>query len=69
VLIKVEALDHTVTCRDAVLATVDADAAVIEVLRLGGRTDCLLRARVVDVLSADTLFCRLTAAMQSLTSK
>jgi Lrp/AsnC family transcriptional regulator len=71
VLIEVEALDHTSAWQSAFLSAVDREPAVIEVLRLGGSADYLLRAQVADMSAYDALYRRLTAAvaMRSVSSK
>ena len=61
-LVRVEALDHTGAWRDAFLSAVDREPAVIEVLRLGGNANYLLRAKVADMAAYDALCRRLTDA-------
>mgnify|MGYP003433424208 CR=1 FL=1 len=71
VFMEVEALDHTADWRERFLTTVDAIPEVIEVLRLGGTTDYLLRVTVADMPGYDTIYRRLTEAVpvRTVTSK
>lgn len=71
VMIEIEALDHTPGWREAFLDAIDAEPAVIEVLRMGGSADYLLRAVVADMAAYDALYRRLTEVipMRSVTSK
>ncbi|MGL4311518.1 MAG: Lrp/AsnC family transcriptional regulator [Paracoccaceae bacterium] len=64
VFMEVEALDHTAEWRDSFLAAVDGIPEVIEVLRLGGTTDYLLRLAVADTPAFDAIYRRLTDAVQ-----
>lgn len=63
VFMEVEALDHTAEWRDSFLAAVDDIPEVIEVLRLGGTTDYLLRLAVADMPAFDAIYRRLTEAV------
>jgi len=71
VLVEVEALDHTPEWRARFLATVEGLPEVMEVLRLGGPSDYLLRVVVADTASFDGFYQRLVAgvALRSVTSK
>jgi Lrp/AsnC family transcriptional regulator len=71
VIIEIEALDHTTAWRDGFLAAVDAEPAVIEVMRMGGSADYLLRAVVADMAAYGALYRRLTqqVPMRAVTSK
>lgn len=71
VLVEVEALDHTPEWRARFLATVEILPEVMEVLRLGGSADYLLRVLVPDTQSFDAFYQRLVAGvpLRSVTSK
>jgi Lrp/AsnC family transcriptional regulator len=71
VLMEIEALDHTVAWRETFLREVAAIPQVMEVLRLGGSTDYLLRVVVADMPGFDAIYRSLTekVAMKSVTSK
>lgn len=71
VLMDVEALDHTEAWRAQFLREVTAMPEVIEVLRLGGSTDYLLRVVVADMPSFDAIYRKLTTriAMKAVASK
>ncbi|MBC7478808.1 MAG: Lrp/AsnC family transcriptional regulator [Pseudorhodobacter sp.] len=71
VLVEVEALDHTPEWRARFLATVEALPEVMEVLRLGGPADYLLRVLVPDTQSFDGFYQRLVSriTLRAVTSK
>ena len=71
VLVEIEAVDHTPEWRARFLATVEALPEVMEVLRLGGPSDYLLRVVVADTISFDGVYQRLVAGvpLRSVTSK
>ena len=71
VLVEVEALDHTPEWRARFLATVEALPQVMEVLRLGGPADYLLRVLVPDTQSFDAFYQQLVAGvtLRAVTSK
>ena len=71
VLVEVEAVDHTPEWRARFMATVESLPEVIEVLRLGGPSDYLLRVVVPDTPSFDDVYQRLVAGvtLRSVTSK
>ncbi|NBZ86021.1 Lrp/AsnC family transcriptional regulator [Stagnihabitans tardus] len=60
VLTEVEAMDHTPEWRDRFLATVTSFPEVMEVLRLGGQSDYMLRIVVPDMPAYDAVYQRLT---------
>jgi Lrp/AsnC family transcriptional regulator len=61
VLCEIEAMDHTPAWRDRFLAAVAGFPEVIEVLRLGGQSDYMLRIVVADMPAYDAVYRRLTA--------
>jgi len=71
VLVEIEALDHTAEWRARFLNAVKSLPEVMEVLRLGGATDYLLRVQVADTTSYDAFYRRLTDAvpLRSVVSK
>lgn len=71
VFVELVALDHTSEWRAGFVATVEAIPEVMEVLRLGGESDYLLRVVVGDMQSYDSIYRRLTDAVRfrSVTSK
>ena len=71
VLVEVEAVDHTPEWRARFLAAVEALPEVMEVLRLSGPTDYLLRVVVPDTQSFDEVYQRLVAGvtLRAVTSK
>jgi len=71
VLAEVEALDHTAAWRERFLSEVDAIDEIVEVLRLGGVADYMLRIVTTDMAAYDTIYIRLSAAvpMRSVTSR
>ncbi len=60
VLCEVEAMDHTPAWREAFFATLDSFPEVMEVLRLGGQSDYMLRVVVADVSAYDSFYRRLS---------
>lgn len=60
VLCEVEAMDHTPEWRDRFLSVVRAFPEVMEVLRLGGQSDYMLRIVVPDMPAYDAVYRRLT---------
>lgn len=64
VLCEVEAMDHTPEWRDRFLSTVTAFPEVIEVLRLGGQSDYMLRIVVPDMPAYDAVYRRITDRIQ-----
>jgi Lrp/AsnC family transcriptional regulator len=60
VLCEVEAMDHTPEWRDRFLEAVKAFPEVMEVLRLGGQSDYMLRIVVPDMPAYDEVYRRLT---------
>jgi len=71
VLVEIEAADHTLDWRSRFMATVETMPEVIEVLRLGGPPDYLLRVVVPDTQSFDGVYQRLVAGvmLRAVTSK
>lgn len=71
VYVEVTALDHTPAWRAAFLAALEPIPEVMEVLRLGGAADYLLRVVTADMASYDALYRRLTEAvpMRAVTSR
>ncbi|RLL64769.1 Lrp/AsnC family transcriptional regulator [Paenirhodobacter hankyongi] len=63
VYVEVIALDHTPAWRAAFLAALEPIPEVMEVLRLGGAADYLLRVVTADMASYDALYRRLTEAV------
>lgn len=60
VLCEVEGMDHTTAWREAFLTALDGFPEVMEVLRLGGQSDYMLRVVVADVSSYDAFYRRLS---------
>ena len=60
VLCEIEAMNHTPAWRDKFMAVVSAFPEVIEVLRLGGLSDYMLRVVVRDMSAYDAFYQRLT---------
>lgn len=60
VLCEVEAMDHTPAWRDKFLKAVEGFPEIIEVQRLGGQSDYMLRIVVADMPSYDIVYQRLT---------
>jgi Lrp/AsnC family transcriptional regulator len=71
VLADVEAMDHTAEWREKFLAVLDTIPEVMEVLRLGGTSDYLIRIVVPDMPAYDAIYLKLTeaVAMRSVTSR
>lgn len=71
VLVEIEAVDHTPEWRARFMATVETLPEMMEVLRLGGPSDYLLRVVVPDTTSFDGFYQRLVAGvtLRSVTSK
>jgi Lrp/AsnC family transcriptional regulator len=71
VFVELVALDHTSEWRGGFAAAVAAIPEVMEVLRLGGTSDYMMRIVVADMASYDEIYRRLTGAVdfQSVTSK
>lgn len=63
VLCEVEAMDHTPAWREGFLRAVEGLPEVIEVLRLGGQADYMLRIVVPDMAAYDAVYRRLTGAV------
>ena len=60
VLCEIEAMDHTPAWRDRFLKVVEGFPEVMEVLRLGGQSDYMLRIVVADMPEYDAIYRRLT---------
>lgn len=71
VLAEIEALDHTADWRETFMAAVAKIPEIMEVLRLGGASDYLLRIVVADMAAYDAIYIRLAEAvpLRSITSK
>ncbi|SEM53009.1 Lrp/AsnC family transcriptional regulator [Gemmobacter aquatilis] len=71
VLAEIEALDHTADWRETFMAAVAKIPEIMEVLRLGGASDYLLRIVVADMAAYDAIYMRLaeTVPLRSITSK
>lgn len=71
VLAEIEALDHTADWRDTFMVAVAKIPEIMEVLRLGGASDYLLRIVVADMAAYDAIYIRLAEAvpLRSITSK
>jgi Lrp/AsnC family transcriptional regulator len=71
VLTEVEGLDHTADWRQRFLAAIDAIPQIVEVLRLGGVADYMLRIVTTDMAAYDAIYTRLTQAvpLKSVTSR
>lgn len=63
VFVAIEAPDHSANWREAFSAAVNAIPEVMEVYRMAGEIDYLLRAAVADMLAFDRLYKRLTDAV------
>lgn len=63
VLTEIEAMDHTPAWRDLFFKTVRSFPEVMEVLRLGGQSDYMLRIVVPDMPAYDDVYQRLTSAL------
>lgn len=63
VYVEVTALDHSPAWRAAFLAVLEQIPEVMEVLRLGGAADYLLRVVTVDMASYDAFYRRLSEAV------
>jgi Lrp/AsnC family transcriptional regulator len=64
VLCEIEAMNHTPAWREQFLKSIEAFPEVIEVLRLGGQSDYMLRIVVPDMLAYDEIYRRLTEAVE-----
>lgn len=60
VFVGIEAPDHSVEWRDAFSAATEAIPEIMEVYRMAGEIDYLLRVAVADMQSFDRLYKRLT---------
>jgi Lrp/AsnC family transcriptional regulator len=71
VFVGIEAPDHTVTWRDAFATKVEAMPEIMEVWRMAGELDYLLRIAVPDMTAYDAFYKRLTDAVpiKNLTSR
>ena len=71
VLVEVSAMEHSAVWRDSFLAAVQSAPEVMEVLRLGGDADYLIRVTVADTKGYDAFYRRLTeaVALRSVRSK
>ncbi|MFZ1663352.1 MAG: Lrp/AsnC family transcriptional regulator [Paracoccaceae bacterium] len=71
VLAELEALDHTTAWRSRFLAAVQSIPEIMEVFRLGGASDYLLRIVVPDMVRYDAIYRNLTdqIELKSVTSK
>lgn len=63
VFVGIEAPDHTAEWRDTFAKAVDAIPAIMEVYRMAGEMDYLLRVAVPDMAAFDLLYKRLTDAV------
>lgn len=63
VFVGIEAPDHTVEWREQFTRTVDAMPEVLEVYRMAGEMDYLLRVAMPDMPSFDAFYRRLTDAV------
>ncbi|MFI0395373.1 Lrp/AsnC family transcriptional regulator [Paracoccus jiaweipingae] len=70
VFVGIEALDHSPDWRDAFTAAVDAMPEIVEVYRMAGEMDYLLRVAVADMAGFDDFYKRLTdrVALKNVTS-
>lgn len=64
VFVEVEAADHSEAWRATFLSTLDGMPEVMEVVRMAGDVDYLLRVVVPDMLAYDQLYRRLTTRVQ-----
>ena len=63
VFVGIEAPDHSAEWRDAFAQAVDAIPEIMEVYRMAGEMDYLIRAAVSDMAAFDALYKRLTNAV------
>lgn len=63
VLVEISAMEHSNEWRERFLAAVQTAPEVMEVLRLGGDADYLLRVTVADTQSYDAFYRKLTSAV------
>ncbi len=63
VFVGIEAPDHTAAWREAFVKATGAIAEIMEVYRMAGEMDYLLRVAVPDMLAFDQLYKRLTDAV------
>jgi Lrp/AsnC family transcriptional regulator len=63
VFVEIEAQDHSVEWRDAFIAATGKIAEIMEVHRMAGEMDYLLRVAVPDMAAFDEVYKRLTAAV------
>ncbi|MEI2805285.1 MULTISPECIES: Lrp/AsnC family transcriptional regulator [Paracoccaceae] len=63
VFVGIEAPDHSAAWREAFATAVDAIPEVMEVYRMAGEIDYLLRVTVADMAAFDRLYKRLTDAV------
>ncbi len=71
VLVEIAALDHTAAWREQFTRVASGMPEVMEVMRLGGTSDYMLRVIVADVAAYDAIYRKLTAEvpLRSVTSK
>ncbi len=63
VFVGIEAPDHSAEWRDAFARAVDGIPEIMEVYRMAGEMDYLIRAAVLDMAAFDALYKRLTNAV------
>lgn len=63
VFVGIEAPDHSATWREAFSAAVESIPEIMEVYRMAGEIDYLLRVAVADMAAFDRLYKRLTDAV------
>ncbi len=63
VFVDIEAQDHTADWREAFTRVVETIPEIMEVYRMAGEMDYLLRISVPDIPAFDTLYRRLTEAI------
>jgi Lrp/AsnC family transcriptional regulator len=63
VFVEIEAPDHSADWREAFAAAINAIPEIMEVYRMAGEIDYLLRAAVADMTAFDRLYKRLTDAV------
>lgn len=63
VFVGIEAPDHSAEWRDAFSAATDSIPEIMEVYRMAGEIDYLLRVAVADMMAFDQLYKRLTDAV------
>lgn len=63
VFVGIEAPDHSAEWRDAFARAVDGIPEIMEVYRMAGEMDYLIRAAVLDMSAFDALYKRLTNAV------